>query len=258
MIQLLHFPQQFKENRGFFRFQQGLFQFSRNTFSGKMPKIHSAAQGNGFLCCTKAEPGSKLCRPQHPQGILCKGLIINMTKNTSLQVSHTAEVIYDLSGEDILHQSVAGKVPAAGGGLGTNEGVHKNIKILMANTPRFFFPGHGDIQIVTFQSENAEALADCYPMTKTVQNHFQRFWGNSMDLNIHILVILMDQGVPDKTAYIEGASTLGCYQTGDLLCHLQIVPMGHIIHPSLTCILSVHFTESQKGSQVFIILQMQR
>ena len=73
-----------------------------------------------------------------------------MPQHTGLQIFYTAEVVHDFPGKHILHQGIEGEIPATGSRLGSDEGIHKNVEILMALAPGLFFAGHGDVQIIAF------------------------------------------------------------------------------------------------------------
>ena len=81
-VQLLHFAENFKENRRTFRLCNRFLQFPGNPFPREKRKLHSAAQGNRLLCHREAESCGKLCSPQHPEGIFGKGSVVYMVNHS--------------------------------------------------------------------------------------------------------------------------------------------------------------------------------
>ena len=152
-----------------------------------------------------------------------------MSKDTVFKIPLAAKVVDDLAGQDILHHSVDGEIPPPGSSFCPDKGVDADVEILMSETPGGFFAGHGDIQIPAFQTENTEAFADGDPLSQTVQNPGQFSGGDAMDLHIDVLVLDVEQSIPDITAHVVGPSAL----FGNSLCN-SVRHMGiateHLFH----------------------------
>ena len=227
VVQLIHLPQNFKEDRGPFRFQQGLFQFSFDPFPGQVLQRHGPAYGNGRICYPEPEPGGKLGCPEDPQGILGEGTVADMPQDTGFQILHAAEMVHDLAGEYILHQGVDGKIPAAGSGFRADEGIHKDLEIPVPPAPGFFLPGHSDIQIIALQPENTKALTNGDPLSQGIQDLGQTAGRDAMDLDVHILVLPLHQGIPNKAAHVESPAALPRHQPGHFPGNF---PAIHLVH----------------------------
>ena len=254
-VQLIHLTQYREENRRPLCFQQCFFQLSFNAFPWQMLQCHPAAQGYGFRSNPEIKPCGKLGSTQNPQGILCEGISVHVPQKAIAQISTAAEVIHNLTGENVLHQRIYRKIPAAGSRFGADKGINKDVKIFVSLAAGRFFPGHGNVQRIAFQSENAKAFTDCHLLAKGIQDTFQISRGNAVHFNIQILVLFVHQSIPDIPAYIISTAALQRYPPGQFPGHGMIVRMVHGVLLSCKLFSAFYITGQWDSSQGFLCLQ---
>ena len=219
------------------RFQQGFFQLAHYPFSCQGSQIHRFTQFYGFLCYYKVETGCKLPRTQHPQGILNKRCCIHMPENSLFQIFHSAKMINDFPGQNILHQCIHSKIPPACRLFCSQKRIYKYRKIFMSTSDCLFFSRHSNIHIIPFQPVNTEILSHLGSFSKTVQYTLQYSRRNSVNFNINIFIILPQQSVTDKSSHIVGSPAFLFHTGGNPLCHFYIF----IFHYSIRLLFHTEF-----------------
>ena len=157
-------------------------QLPLHPFTRQGRQIHGAAQGHRLLRHGEAEAGGELRSPQHPQGILRKGVVIRMAQDAPAEVLPAAEEVQHLTGEHVLHQGVDGEIPAAGGSLRPQPRVHLHGEVPVPPTHGSLPPWHGDVQSAARQSVDAKAGPHRPTAAHPVQHSFQLLGGDAVDL----------------------------------------------------------------------------
>ena len=225
--QLLHLTHFFEKNRWLLCLLQRFFQFLKYPLPGQSRQIHGLRQRNRLRRNGKFEPGSKLGRPKNPQRIFRESFIVHMTQHFCLQITDPAEMIQHFAGKHILHQCIHGKIPPHGRLFGTKPGIHVDVKIFVAAPRGFLFPWHGNIQIITPQSEDPKACAHLGTFSQMIQDICQRFRRYAVDFYINVLIFYPCDFVPDASSHEKSSAALLRHTGGDLPCHIQIF----VFHP---------------------------
>ena len=200
MFQLPHSPQFFEKQRRLFRTEQCLFHFQHHAFSRKGRQVDTPAEFHRFRRHRKLKPCRKLCRPQHPQRILCKCHVVHMPEYAVLQVLPAAEMIDDLAGQHVLHQCIHGEVPPFCRFIGAQKRVRSHGKVTVSHAGTPFGTGQGNVQRVSFQTVNAEAFPDFHTRSQFGEQLFQCFGGNAVHFNVNILVFQSEKPVTHTAA----------------------------------------------------------
>ena len=161
---------------------------------------------------------------QHTQGVFGEAFVADMAENACTQIGLTAVPVDDLPCQHILHQGVDGEIPTAGGGFRADEGVYKNVKVLVTLSAEGFLAGHGNVDVAALEPEDTEALPECGGLPNGMENGFQPGGGDAVDFDVNVLVFHAQQSVSDEASHKIGAAPVGMDGLGQCVCGFHI---GH-------------------------------
>ena len=144
-----------------------------------------------------------------------------------VEVCETAEVIHNLTGQNVLHQGIDREITTDRCLTGSDERVQRTEEIPVTGTDGLFGAWHGDVQVTVAKPENPEALSVCCHLPEGGENTGKRVRRNSVDFNVDILVITTEQPVAHVSANVIGSSTLCSDPQGYLPGHLVV---RHSLH----------------------------
>ena len=218
-------PEHLKKHRRLGALQESFFHFALDPLHGKAADIDGPHEIHGLLRHAEAQAGRKLRRPKHPQRILRKTHRIHVPDDALPDVLPAAEMIDDLTAQNILHERVHGEVPAAGRRLSANERVHVHLEIPVAAAHRPLPSGERHIDVEAFERIYAEAGAKSQRLAEVFQQleELLRLHPVDLDVDVRGAEIALKHPVADEAAHIICASAPLRHAGGDLLADVQLL-----------------------------------
>ena len=145
-----------------------------------------------------------------------------------VEVCETAEVIHNLTGQNVLHQGIDREITTDRCLTGSDERVQCTEEIPVTGADGPLGAWHGDVQVTVAKSEDAEALSERCHLPEGGENTGKHFGGDAVDFDVDVFVFAAEQQITYISAYVIGSSTLCSDPQGDLPGHLVVRHSFHL------------------------------